>query len=134
VARLVMNMYNDTWLEMFGPNARMTLEEARKAVAIDLLVQDTRVLVVEHSADNSLVGFISYAIRYGGVFFIEYEWVEKEYANYGFDDKLFQSVEEEARKAGENATYIRVSHREKRLIEFLKRRGYETINMLELVK
>jgi ribosomal protein S18 acetylase RimI-like enzyme len=134
VARLVMNMYNDTWLEMFGPNACMTLEEARKAVAIDLLVQDTRVLVVEHSADNSLVGFISYAIRYGGVFFIEYEWVEKEYANYGFDDKLFQSVEEGARKAGENATYIRVSHREKRLIEFLKRRGYETINMLELVK
>ncbi len=35
-------------------------------------------------------GFISYAVRYGGVFFIEYEWVEKEYAEHGYDDMLFQ--------------------------------------------
>lgn len=134
VARLLMNMYNDAWAEMFGPNARMSLEEARKAVVTDLLVPDTRVLVLEHGAEKRLVGFISYAVRYGGVFFIEYEWVEKEYAEHGYDDMLFQRVEDEARAAGEAAVYIRVSHREHRFIEFLIRRGYETLNMLELAK
>lgn len=134
VAKLLMNMYNDAWSEMFGPNARMSLEEARKAVVTDLLVPDTRVLVLEHGADSQLVGFISYAIRYGGVFFIVYEWVEKKYAEYGYDDMLFQRVEEEAKAAGENALYIHVSHREHRFIEFLIRRGYDTLNMLELAK
>lgn len=134
VARLLMNMYNDAWLEMFGPDARMSLEEARKAVVTDLLVPDTRVLVLEHGAEKRLVGFISYALRYGGVFFIVYEWVEKEYAEHGCDDMLFQRVEEEARAAGESAVYISVSHREHRFIEFLIRRGYETLNMLELAK
>lgn len=134
VARLLMNMYNDAWAEMFGPDARMSLEEARKTVVTDLLVPDTHVLVLEHGAEKQLVGFISYAIRYGGVFFIVYEWVEKEYAEYGCDDMLFQRVEDEARAAGESAVYIHVSHREHRFIEFLIRRGYETLNMLELAK
>ncbi|MBO3832231.1 MAG: hypothetical protein FGF51_02440 [Candidatus Brockarchaeota archaeon] len=100
VARLLMNMYNDAWAEMFGPDARMSLEEARKAVVTDLLVPDTRVLVLEHGVEKRLVGFISYAVRYGGVFFVEYEWVEKEYAEHGYDDMLFQRVEDEARAAG----------------------------------
>lgn len=134
VARLLMNMYNDAWAEMFGPDVRMSLEEARKAVVTDLLVPDTRVLVLEHDAEKRLIGFISYAVRYGGVFFIEYEWVEKEYAEHGYDDILFQRVEDEARAAGQGAVYIRVSHREHRFIEFLIRRGYETLNMLELAK
>lgn len=134
VAKLLMNMYNDAWAEMFGPDARMPLEEARRAVVTDLLVPDTRVLVLEHGADSRLVGFISYAIRYGRVFFIEYEWVEREYAKYGYDDMLFQHLEEEARAAGENALYIHVSHREHRFIDFLIRRGYDTLNMLELAK
>ncbi|MBO3803948.1 MAG: GNAT family N-acetyltransferase [Candidatus Brockarchaeota archaeon] len=134
LARLLMDMYNDAWSEMFGPNARMSLEEARRAVVTDLLVPDTRVLVVEQGNDDQLVGFISYAIRHGGVFFVEYEWVENEYVKYGCDGMLFQRVEQEAREAGETSTYIRVSHRERRFIEFLRRMGYETINMLELVK
>ena len=79
VAGLIMNMYNDAWSEMFGPGHRMAIEEARKAVVTDLLVPDTHALVLEHGAEGRLVGFISYAIRYGGVFFIEYEWVEGEY-------------------------------------------------------
>ncbi|MGB9718055.1 MAG: hypothetical protein ACPL4E_06390 [Thermoproteota archaeon] len=62
--------------------------KTRKAVVTDLLVPDTRVLVLEHGAEKQLVGFISYAVRYSGVFFIEYEWVEKEYAKHEYDDML----------------------------------------------
>jgi len=133
VALLIMNMYNDAWSKMFGPDHSMSLEEARKAVATDLLVPDTHALVLEHGSENRLVGFISYAIRYGGVYFIEYEWVDKEYKKYGYDDGLFQRVEDEARGAGEDI-FIRVSHREHRFIDFLTRRGYDTLNMLELAK
>ncbi len=133
-AKLIMNMYNDAWSEMFGPNVSMSLEEARKALVTDLLVPDTHVLVLEHGCDNRPVGFISYAIRHGGVFYIEYEWIEKEYAKYKYDDALFQQVEEEARASGETSLYILVSHREHRFIEFLMHRGYETLNMLELAK
>lgn len=133
VARLLMNTYNDAWSEMFGPHVLMSLEDARKAVITDLLVPDTRVLVVEHN-EKELVGFISYAVRHGGVFFIEYEWVEKEYGKSGYDDMLFQRVEDEAKASGENSLYIRVSHREHRFIDFLLRRGYDILNMLELAK
>jgi len=133
VAGLIMNMYNDAWSEMFGPDHRMSLEEARKAVATDLLVPDTRALVLEHGHEARLAGFVSYAIRHGGVYFIEYEWVEKEYKRYGYADELFQRVEDEARGAGEDV-FIRVSHREHRFIDFLIRRGYDTLNMLELAK
>jgi len=133
VAGLIMNMYNDAWSEMFGPEHRMAIEEARKAVVTDLLVPDTHALVLEHGAEGRLVGFIGYAIRYGGVYFIEYEWVEKEYTGYGYDDELFQRVEDEARGAGEDV-FIRVSHREHRFIDLLMRRGYDTLNMLELAK
>jgi len=133
VAGLIMNMYNDAWSEMFGPDHRMSFEEARKAVATDLLVPDTHALVLEHGAENRLVGFISYAIRYGGVYFIEYEWVEREYKRYGYDDELFQRVEDQARGAGEDI-FVRVSYREHRFIDFLIRRGYDTLNMLELAK
>jgi len=133
VAVLIMNMYNDAWSEMFGPDHRMSLEEARRAVATDLLFPDTHALVLEHGVENRLVGFISYAIRYGGVYFIEYEWVGGEYRKYGYDDELFQRVEDEARGAGEDI-FIRVSHREHRFIDFLIRRGYDTLNMLELAK
>lgn len=134
VARLIMNMYNDAWSEMFGPEHSMTIEEARKAVITDLLVPDTHALVLEHGAEDRLVGFISYAIRYGGVYVIEYEWVDREYVKLRYDDELFQRVEGEARASGETSLYIRVSHRERRFIEFLMRRGYETLNMLELAK
>lgn len=134
VARLLMNMYNDAWSEMFGPSATMCFEEAQKCVTTDLLIPDTRVLVLEREIGGEPIGFISYAIRYGGIFFIEYEWVEPQYSKHGYDDILFQRVEDEAKKAGETSLYIRVSHREHRFIEFLIRRGYETLNMLELAK
>jgi len=48
-------------------------------------------------------------------------------------NELFQRVEDEARGAGEDV-FIRVSHREHRFIDFLMRRGYDTLNMLELAK
>jgi len=136
VAVLLMNSYNDAWAEMFGPDHRMSLEGewgARRAVATDMLVPDTHVLVLEHGAEGRLVGFISYAIRYGGVYFIEYEWVEREYKAYGYDDELFQRVEDEARGAGEDI-FVRVHHREHRFIDYLIGRGYDTLNMLELAK
>lgn len=135
LAKMLMKMYNEGWEEMFGPEAsKMTSDEAKMAVTTDMLVPDTRVLVAEHGPEKKLVGFISYAIRYGGAYFIEYHWVDKEYSQLGYGDKLLRAVEEEARMAGENQINLRISHREHSALEYYIQQGYETLNFLELAK
>jgi len=134
LTELVMSMLNNSPLETLKYNVHVSLEETKKADASDLFFPDTRILVLEHGVDKRIVGFISYAIQRKGGFYIEYEWVEKDYTKYGYDDKLFQRVEDEVSKAGGGSLYILVSHEEHRFIDFLINRGYQTLNTLELAK
>ena len=84
--------------------------------------------------DVWIVGFLSFAIRYGGVYFIEYIWVEKAYRKYGYEEKLLRKVEEHAKKHGQDCVHVRLNVNEHDAMEFFLNQGYNVLKGLETAK
>jgi len=126
VAILVQQLYRYWW-------GGMSLEYARKTVTTDLLVPDTRVYVAEHPS-GSLIGFISYAIRHGGVFWVEYLWAGEGSQAEEVQEQLLEAVERDVRDAGEDQLHTHFGVDNRRFGEFYLRHGFETLNRLEVTK
>ena len=133
VATLLKNMYDHIWIDLFHWKGT-SLGDAREAVKTDCLAPDTKTLVAIHGPERRLVGFLSFAIRHGGVYFIEYIWVEKAYKRLGYEEKLLRKVEEHARQHGQDCIHVRLNANEHDAVEFFLSQGYNVLKGLETAK
>jgi hypothetical protein len=133
VAILVKEMYDYYWKELWR-NGEMSLEDAGKAVATDLLVPGTYVYVAEDLVTKKIVGFVNYAVTHGGAFFVDYLWVKKEHLDAGLREALLERVEEDVLEAGEDCYNVRIGLQDKLYGEFFINFGFNELNQLEITK
>jgi len=133
VAKLLKQMYDHIWIDVFHWKG-MSLKDAREAVKTDCLASDTKVFIAEHGPQKKPVGFISFAVRYGGTYYIEYLWVEEAHRKYGYEEKLLKAVEEHAQRHGHDAVHVRVNVNIPEEMEFFLNRGYKVLKVLETAK
>jgi GNAT superfamily N-acetyltransferase len=89
--------------------------------------------VAEDEETGELVGFARWEER-DGTFFGRELFVQPEYRGRGVGTRLQEEVEERVREAGADAFFISVVPHNGRMLAFAHRRGYDTLNTLELRK
>ena len=133
VAKLVKEMYDYYWKELWR-NGEMSLEDARQAVATDLLVPGTYVYVAKNRKTKELVGFVNYEVTHGGEFFVDYLWVKKKHLSEELREALLEKVEEDVLEAGEDCYSAHIGLRDKLYGKFFIRFGFDELNKLQITK
>ena len=70
----------------------------------------------------------------GGVVWVESIFVKEEYRRKGIASALYKKAEEIAAFHGEETVYNYVHPNNHRMIEFLRKRGYNVLNLIEIRK
>ncbi len=90
-------------------------------------------LVAEDEASGDLVGFVRWEER-EGAFFGRELYVRPEHRRQGLGTWLQEAAEGQVRAAGADAFFISVVPHNREMLAFAHRRGYDTLNTLELRK
>jgi GNAT superfamily N-acetyltransferase len=80
---------------------------------------------------SELVGYLVYCVE-GDVLWVEALFVDTGYRRHGIGSNLCWEAERAAKKYTENPPYYRVDPNNRRLINFLKKRGYNALNLAGL--
>lgn len=81
--------------------------------------------------DNSLIGF-SVVKAVDGVYWLDWIYVKPEYRGFFNASMLFDVSEKIALAAGEDRLHIWVNPDNDRMLRFLKKKGYDTLNLIEV--
>jgi GNAT superfamily N-acetyltransferase len=65
---------------------------------------------------------------------LDWLYIDPDYHGKGIASKLFDHAEEFTRKLGNNQLYIWVHPDNHRMLKFLKKKGYDVLNLLEIKK
>jgi GNAT superfamily N-acetyltransferase len=90
-------------------------------------------VVAEEGETGQLVGFACWEER-EGAFFGRELFVRPEYRDQGIGTRLQEEVERQVREAGADAFFISVVPQNRHMLAFAHRRGYDTLNTVELRK
>jgi GNAT superfamily N-acetyltransferase len=90
-------------------------------------------VVAEEAETGQLAGFARWEER-EGAFFGRELFVRPEYRDRGIGTRLQEEVERQVREAGADAFFISVVPHNHHMLAFAHRRGYDTLNTVELRK
>jgi GNAT superfamily N-acetyltransferase len=90
-------------------------------------------IAAEEGETGQLVGFARWEER-DGAFFGRELFVRPEYRDQGIGTHLQEEVERHVREAGGDAFFISVVPHNRHMLAFAHRRGYDTLNTVELRK
>jgi len=107
-----------------------SLEEARVEAAEYFEPSHT---VVGLFRENSLIGF-SVVSATEGVYWLSWIYVKPKDRGFFNASRLFDASEKIALDAGEDRLYIWVHPDNSRMLHFLKKKGYDTLNLIEVTK
>jgi GNAT superfamily N-acetyltransferase len=129
LAALVQELRNV--LNELGKNTSLcSLEEARAEAEEYFEPGHT---VVGLFRENSLIGFAVVSVD-DGVYWLSWLCVRPEYRGFFGASKLFDASEKIALEAGEDRLYIWVHPDNRRMLRFLKKKGYDSLNLIEVTK
>jgi GNAT superfamily N-acetyltransferase len=118
-------------LSELGKNAtRCSLEEARVEAAGYFEPGHT---VVGLFQANSLIGFSVVSVD-DGVYWLSWIYVRPEHRGFVNASRLFDASEKIALEAGEARLYIWIHPNNTLMLRFLKKKGYDTLNLIEVTK
>jgi GNAT superfamily N-acetyltransferase len=107
-----------------------SLEEARAEAAEYFEPGHT---VVGLFRENSLAGFSVVSVT-DGVYWLSWIYVRPEHRGFVSASKLFDASEKIALQAGEDRLYVWVHPDNGRMLRFLKKKGYDALNLIEITK
>jgi GNAT superfamily N-acetyltransferase len=107
-----------------------SLEEAR-AEAADYFGPNHTVVGLFQA--SSLVGF-SVVTADDGVYWLNWIYVKPDCRGFSNASRLFDFSEKIALDAGEDRLYVWVHPDNNRMLRFLKKKGYDTLNLVEVTK
>jgi len=86
-----------------------------------------------YKMNNKMVGFSVLKIE-DTVVWLDWLYVDPDYQGGEISSKLFDHAEEFSRKLGNDQLYVWVHPDNHRMIGFLKKKGYEVLNLIEIKK
>jgi GNAT superfamily N-acetyltransferase len=116
-----------------GNRTPLTDAEATEAAREALAQPQSWILVVDDEETGDLVGFVRWEER-EGAFFGRELFVRPEHRGQGLGTQLQEAVERRVRAAGADAFFVSVLPHNRGMLGFAHRRGYDTLNSLELRK
>ena len=118
-------------LSELGKNAMScSLEQARAEAAEYFEPGHT---VVGLYRDDSLTGFSVVSVD-DGVYWLSWIYVKPEHRGFANASRLFDASEKIALEAGEDRLYIWVHPNNNLMLRFLRKKGYDTLNLIEVTK
>ena len=116
----------------FSGGQAMSPEGAETSVKEHLAKEDSWILVAESDA-GQVVGFVRFERRedcfFGGELFVHSDWRRR-----GIGSALLDAQEKWIREHGGNAAYLSVVPANRGMFDFIFKRGYDTLNTVELCK
>jgi GNAT superfamily N-acetyltransferase len=89
--------------------------------------------VFVYKIKNKIVGYSVLKME-DQVVWLDWLYIDPDYHGKGIASKLFDHAEEFTRKLGNNQLYIWVHPDNHRMLKFLKKKGYDVLNLLEIKK
>ncbi|HGJ65655.1 TPA: GNAT family N-acetyltransferase [bacterium] len=89
--------------------------------------------VYSMSLDSRIIGFSVLKIE-DTVCWLDYIFIDQEYRNKGYASQLFDYTENVAKIIGSDQLYIWVHPDNNQMLKFLKKKGYNTLNLIEIKK
>jgi GNAT superfamily N-acetyltransferase len=118
--------------QLLGRAEPLTGDEAT-VIARESLGQPRSWTIVAEDESGQLVGFARWEER-DGAFFGRELFVRPEYRRQGIGTRLQEEVERRVGQAGADAFFISLVPHNQRMLAFAYRRGYDTLNTVELRK
>jgi GNAT superfamily N-acetyltransferase len=119
--------------QFLGGTAPLTDAEAQEIVLEATGQPQSWLIVAEEGETGQLVGFARWEER-GGAFFGRELFVRPEYRDRGIGTRLQEEVERQVREAGADVFFVSVVPHNRHMLAFAHRRGYDTLNTVELRK
>jgi GNAT superfamily N-acetyltransferase len=119
--------------QFLGNTDPLTEGQAAEMVRESLGQPQSWTIVAEEEDSGRLVGFARWEER-DGAFFGRELFVLPEYRGQGIGTRLQKEVERRVREAGGDAFFVSIIPHNQQMLAFAYRRGYETLNTVELRK
>jgi ribosomal protein S18 acetylase RimI-like enzyme len=119
--------------QFLGGTAALNDAEAQEIVLEATSQPQSWLIVAEEGETGQLVGFARWEER-EGAFFGRELFVRPEYRDRGIGTRLQEEIERQVREAGADAFFISVVPHNRPMLAFAHRRGYDTLNTVELRK
>jgi GNAT superfamily N-acetyltransferase len=119
--------------QFLGGTEPLNDTEAQEIVREATSQPQSWLIVAEEGATGELVGFVHWEER-EGAFFGRELFVRPEYRDRGIGTCLQEEVERQVREAGADAFFVSVVPHNRHMLAFAHRRGYDTLNTVELRK
>jgi ribosomal protein S18 acetylase RimI-like enzyme len=129
VSQLIAD-FRVTLLRFRGISAEGDVESARKEF-MEYMEKEYPIYVA--TEDSKIVGYLVCRIE-DDVVWAESLYVVLEYRRKGIGSKLYEKAEEIAEKLGQDTVYNWVHPNNHAIIQFLKKRGYGVLNLIEIRK
>jgi GNAT superfamily N-acetyltransferase len=117
--------------QFLGRTEPLTDAEAREITHEALAQPHSWLIVAEDEVTGQLVGFARWEER-EGTFFGRELFVRPEYRGRGIGTHLQEEVERRVRQAGADVLFVSVVPHNRRVLALAHRRGYDTLNTVEL--
>ena len=106
-------------------------EEAATIIPQDMLQEQSHILVAEAKGKEEIVGFCRIELH-EGAYFLREVGVAENWRIQGIGTALLRAAEDYIHNLGETNLYLSVIPRNIDAVRFFVRRGYDTINTMEL--
>jgi len=119
--------------QMLGQEESLDDADGERIARSALEKAGSRTLVAQREETGQLLGFARWEEREGAFFGCEL-YVVPEFRSQGIGRRLIEEVERQVRAAGGRAFFVNIVPQNRRMLAFVHRQGYDTLNTLELRK
>lgn len=128
LVRLIVG-FRQSLAQIRGKDPKLDDEAARKELS-EYQQKEYPIYVAEH-AEQGLIGYIVCRVE-DDVVWAESLFVDPEHRRRGIGTSLYEKAEMLADELGSDTLYTWVDPDNKKIIRFLKKRGYNVLNLIEL--